>query len=68
MRYVWLSEPQHAGEGDEVKNKMLNAILITNGHAVAKEYLPDTAYAMTFKALVDSVRVKLTGEACSKIC
>lgn len=54
LRYVWLSEPGDVGSAEEVKSKMLNAILIVNGHAVAKEYRPDTAYSVTFKGLMES--------------
>ena len=43
LRYAWLIEPEDVGSAEEVEGKMLNAILLANGYAVAKEYLPDTA-------------------------
>ncbi len=49
LRYVWLSEPEDAGNANEVEDYMLNAVLVANGHAIAKEYRPDTAYTAIFK-------------------
>lgn len=54
LRYVWLSEPEDVKNAEEVKSRMFNAILIVNGHAVAKEYRPDTAYSTMFKGLMTS--------------
>lgn len=51
LRYVWLSEPEDAGSVEEARTGMLNAILIANGQAVAKEYRPDTAYSSVFEEI-----------------
>ena len=55
LRYVWLVEPKDAKSAEEVTTKMLNAILVVNGHAIAKEYRPDTAYSLIFDELALSL-------------
>ena len=51
LRYVWLEEPNDTDNLDEIKTKMLNAILIVDGYAEPKAYEPDTAYADVFESL-----------------
>lgn len=51
LRYVWLEMPDDPDDFDEVANKMLNAIVVENGHAVPRAYEPDTRYAHVFAAL-----------------
>ena len=51
LRYVWVVEPDDAKSAEEVKTKMLNAILVVNSHAVVKEYRPDTAYSSLFEEI-----------------
>lgn len=51
LRYVWLEKPTDTNNESEIKTKMLNAILISEGYAEPKEYEPDTAYADTFERL-----------------
>ena len=51
LRYVWLEVPNDPWNIDEVRTKMLNAILVDNGHAKPKRYKPDTAYNDIFDAI-----------------
>ena len=46
LRYVWISDPSGA-DADPAKY-MLNALIVANGHAVAKDFPPDTAYSQLF--------------------
>ena len=54
LRYVWLELPEDPDDFDEVSEKMLNAIVIANGHAVPTPYEPDTRYAWMFDVLAES--------------
>lgn len=49
LRYVWIADPNEA-EADPAKD-MLNALIVANGHAVAKDFPPDTAYSQLFHSL-----------------
>ena len=49
LRYVWVSDPS-AANADPAKD-MLNALIVANGHAVAKDFPPDTAYSQLFHSL-----------------
>lgn len=49
LRYVWISDPNEA-DADPAKD-MLNALIVANGHAVAKDFPPDTAYSQLFHSL-----------------
>ena len=51
LRYVWLELPGNASDSAEVEAKMLNAIILSAGHAQAKRYPPDTAYNNLFDRL-----------------
>ena len=51
LRYVWLDVPDDVYSKSEIKEKMLNAILVEKGIAEAVEYEPDTAYADLFEEL-----------------
>lgn len=51
LRYVWLEEPTDSNNEDEVVAKMLNAQLIADGWAVAKDYEPDTKWSELFHSL-----------------
>lgn len=51
LRYVWLDIPEDAYDMDEVKEKMLNAILVDKGVAEAITYEPDTMYEDYFNEL-----------------
>jgi len=52
LRYVWLEVPDDPWDIEEVRTKMLNGILVDNGHAKPKRYKPDTAYNHIFDAIV----------------
>ena len=47
LRYVWLCDPN---EGSPETN-MLNAIIVANGYAQAKDYKPDVKYSKLFHSL-----------------
>ena len=49
LRYVWVADPNEA-DADPSKD-MLNALIVVNGHAVAKDFPPDTAYSQLFHSL-----------------
>lgn len=49
LRYVWISDPSGA-DVDPAKD-MLNALIVANGHAMAKDFPPDTAYSQLFHSL-----------------
>lgn len=49
LRYVWVADPNEA-DADPTKD-MLNALIVSNGHAVAKDFPPDTAYSQLFHSL-----------------
>ncbi|MBQ6585865.1 MAG: thermonuclease family protein [Coriobacteriales bacterium] len=50
LRYVWIEQPANTGD-DEARAKMLNALLLENGHAIARGYEPDTRYELLFAQL-----------------
>lgn len=49
LRYVWIADPNEA-DADPSKD-MLNALIVASGHAVAKDFPPDTAYSQLFHSL-----------------
>lgn len=49
LRYVWVSDP--SGTDADPAKDMLNALIVANGHAVAKDFPPDTAYSQLFHSL-----------------
>lgn len=48
LRYVWLDIPNDINE-NEIRQKMFNAVLLTNGYAQAATYPPDVKYVDYFK-------------------
>ena len=54
LRYAWLDEPK-TGSEEEIKSLMVNAMLVSSGHAVPKEYKPDTKYSRIFGKLYSGV-------------
>ena len=50
LRYVWVREPG-ARDVEDVRTGMLNGMMLDAGHAQAKRYPPDTAYADIFDAI-----------------
>lgn len=49
LRYVWVADPNEV-DADPTKD-MLNALIVASGHAVAKDFPPDTAYSQLFHSL-----------------
>lgn len=60
LRYVWLERPSDVNNEDEIKWKMLNAILLHSGYAQAKAYEPDTTYADLFSSFEQINQVSFT--------
>ena len=56
LRYVWLQPPTEAPSLDEVRENMLNGIVVANGYAIAKRYPPDTTFAEYFEKLAEEAR------------
>lgn len=48
LRYIWLNKPSDNKNDDEIRSNMVNAMIILNGYAEAKEYAPDTKYSKKF--------------------
>jgi len=48
LRYVWLEKPNDKNKDDEIRSKMLNALILLNGYADAVEYTPDVKYSKNF--------------------
>ena len=61
LRYVWLEVPDDLRSLEEVRTKMLNGIIVANGHAVVKRYEPDTAYYDLFQAIAQSRTTRWPG-------
>lgn len=51
LRYVWLEKPTDKNSKEEIQGKMVNAMVIATGNAVAKDYPPDTFYSEIFSNL-----------------
>ncbi|MGI6104580.1 MAG: thermonuclease family protein [Raoultibacter sp.] len=51
LRYVWLELPEDPYDKTEVATKMVNGILVAQGHAQAKDYAPDSSYKEIFKEI-----------------
>lgn len=51
LAYVWLSDDVDVSSDQDVRNHMLNAILVADGYAYDKVYEPNHAYADRFRQL-----------------
>ena len=51
LRYVWLEKPADPNDVDEIRQKMLNGILVAEGYAEARRYGEDTAHADALEQL-----------------
>ncbi len=51
VRFVWLAEPTSFTSVTEIKAKMLNGKMLTDGYAMAHKFKPDDAYFNVFRAL-----------------
>ena len=49
LAYVWISNDVDINSKKDVEKYMLNAIMVSSGHAVAKRYPPNTKYAKMFE-------------------
>ena len=53
LAYVWLDDIENTFDTKEISQYMLNAIIVKNGYAVAKEYKPNTMYASYSEELMN---------------
>ena len=63
LRYLWLKpaeNPQNPNY-DEIKNQMVNGILVRDGYARAREYKPDTHYRDIFRNIESEAKIKKVG-------
>lgn len=51
LRYVWLVEPTDTVDDSFAKTNMLNAVLVSEGYANAKDYPPDTKWSTLLHSL-----------------
>ena len=61
LRFVWLEKPTEQPSIDEIKSKMLNAVLLQDGYAQAVDYNPDTTLSTLFHQLGDEASSKDLG-------
>lgn len=60
LRYVWLEKPLKINE-TEIKNKMFNAILLSNGYANKVKIKPDTKYYHYFSNIEKEAKKEKIG-------
>lgn len=48
LRYVWIKKPKNTKSSYQIKTRMLNSILVSEGYAKAKAFPPDTRYKNYF--------------------
>lgn len=53
LRYVWLELPEDITDKEEVRNKMVNGILLDQNQARVKWYDPNTLYMETFWSIYE---------------
>ena len=51
LRYVWLEKPTDPNDVGEIRQKMLNGILVADGYAEARRYGEDTDHAQALEQL-----------------
>ncbi len=57
LRYVWLEKPSSENPTDvEIKEKMLNAIILDNGYAASYTYEPDVKYSSLFDRIANEAK------------
>lgn len=61
LAYVWLNNDVDTGDKQNVEESMFNAILLKNGYAVDKVYLPNEAYADVFQNICDYAELNNVG-------
>lgn len=60
LAYVWLDEPE-TGDTAEVRESMLNALMVRNGYAHARTYPPNVAYQDVLRACEADARAEGSG-------
>lgn len=63
LRYIWLNPPENPNHPsyEEIKNKMVNGILVRNGYARAKEYKPDVKYTSIMRDIEKEAKIEKIG-------
>jgi micrococcal nuclease len=61
LAYVWLKDNVDVNSVDDVKDSMLNAILVKDGYAMSKVYGPNDEYAEVFGQLKEEAKTNLKG-------
>ena len=56
LRYVWLEIPSDGATNDSISSLMLNAIIVKNGFAEAREWEPNVMYADVLESLEAQAR------------
>lgn len=51
LRFVWSAKPNSFTDVNEIKAKMINGRMLTDGYAMAHKFKPDDAYFNIFRAL-----------------
>ncbi|MFO3718126.1 thermonuclease family protein [Anaerococcus sp. ENR1011] len=63
LRYIWLNPPENPNHPsyEEIKNQMVNGILVRNGYARAKEYKPDVKYTGIMRDIEQEAKIEKIG-------
>ena len=61
LAYVWLKYNVNLSSSADVKNYMLNGLILNYGYAVNKEYEPNTRYSQIFRQLCNDAKNQGSG-------
>lgn len=61
LAYIWLKSDINKDNQDDISNYMLNGILVNNGYAIDKTYLPNDKYSSIFHWLTEQAKNNKTG-------
>lgn len=61
LRYVWLKKPRNIQSSYQIRNYMLNAVLVDDGYALPKRFLPDTKYSNYFDIFAEDAKTSERG-------
>ncbi len=61
LAYVWLNNTDKVFDTDMIEKNMLNAIIVYDGYAIAKEYPPNTMYTGILKILENNAKESKKG-------